>query len=194
MAARLFHELMIAIHGYAIVSVDDMIADASGVTPRALMNDADWAYFQAGLDAADIVVLGRLGHEANPNVRGRRRVVVSSSAGGLDAKDDAVWWNPARMPWAQAAERLLPSGGRVAVPGGQGVFDLFLEIGYAAFHLSRAPGVHVGAGRRLFSACDGGQAAEAVLGARGLVAGPEILLDPVAPVTLRIWERDQGAA
>src|ERR1700684_415016 len=133
--------LQIDIHGYAIVSDDDRIADSSGKTPASLRNGADWAYFQRELDRADLIALGRLGHEANPNVRGRRRLVLSSAARGLEQRNDAWWWNPAQISWREAAKILLPNGGRVAVPGGQAVFDLFLGIGYEAFHLSRAGGV-----------------------------------------------------
>ena len=66
--------MSLEIHGYAIVSDDDRIADASGAMPEALRNEADWAYFQAGLDAADWVALGRASHEAAPNLRRRRRL------------------------------------------------------------------------------------------------------------------------
>ena len=45
------------------------------------------------------------------------------------------------MTWEEIAARVLPSGGRVAVGGGQVVFDLFLMIGFDGFHLSRAHGV-----------------------------------------------------
>ena len=44
-------------------------------------------------------------------------------------------------------------GGRVSVPGGQGVFDLFLALGYDAFHLSRAESVMLPDGVPVFSAC-----------------------------------------
>ena len=37
------------LHGYAIISDDHCIGDAQGRFPEALRNDADWAYFQAGL-------------------------------------------------------------------------------------------------------------------------------------------------
>ena len=40
------------IEGYVIVSADGMIADALGVMPASIRNDADQAFFQAGLDAA----------------------------------------------------------------------------------------------------------------------------------------------
>src|ERR1700684_1545998 len=105
----------IQIHGYAIVSDDDRIAGADAVTPPSLRNDADWAYFQLELDRADLVALGRLGHEANPNVKGRRRLVLSSAARGLQQRSDAWWWNPAQISWREAAKILLPNGGRVAV-------------------------------------------------------------------------------
>ena len=54
------------------------------------------------------------------------------------------------MSWAEVAKELLPRGGDVAVPGGQGVFDLFLKIGFDAFHLTRAHGVRLPGGERFF--------------------------------------------
>ena len=177
----------IDIHGYAIVSHDDHIAGADGRTPDALRNEADWAYFQRELDRADIVALGRLGHEANPNPRGRRRLVLSRTANGLEQRADAWWWNPERLSWARASATLLPAGGRVAVPGGRDVFDLFLGVGYEAFHLSRAERVRVGAGRALFSACERGAGAAVVLAGAGLRADAAEVLD--ADVTLTVWRR-----
>jgi len=179
----------IEIHGYAIVSDDDRIAGADGATPPSLRNDADWAYFQRALDRADLIALGRLGHEANPNIKGRRRLVLSSQASGLERRDDAWWWNPARTPWATAAAVLLPDGGRLAIPGGQGAFDLFREIGYSAFHLSRARGVRLGGGRALFAACDRGLSAEDVLTGAGLRPGATEIIDAAADVALTIWRR-----
>lgn len=178
----------IEIHGYAIASRDDRIAGVDGRTPDALRNEADWAYFQRELDQADIVAIGRLGHEANPNPRRRRRLVLSRSAKGLERRADAWWWNPERLAWAEAHAALLPAGGRVAVPGGRDVFDLFLAIGYDAFHLSRAERVTLGAGRAVFSACERGGAAAVLTGA-GLSAGAVQVLDAAADVTLTVWRR-----
>ncbi|MDF2811463.1 MAG: hypothetical protein K0S56_2494 [Microvirga sp.] len=181
--------MAIEIHGYAIISEDDRITDASGATPEALRNEADWRYFQAELDKSDVVVLGRLGHEANPNAKGRRRLVVSSSSPGLEQRADALWWNPDRCSWDEAIATILPNGGRVAVPGGRRVFDLFLRIGYDVFHLSRAEGVKIGSGTGLFSVCDEGTSACAALFERGLEAGPRKVLDPHLPVSLTLWRR-----
>ncbi len=179
----------IQIHGYAIVSGDDRIADSDGATPQSLRNDADWAYFQRELDRADLVALGRLAHEANANVRGRRRLVVSSQARGLEPRGDAWWWDPAQAPWREVTAALLPEGGRVAVPGGQRVFDLFREIGYGAFHLSRARNVLLPGGRALFAACERGRRAEAVLSGASLRADAEETLDAAAHVTLTLWRK-----
>jgi hypothetical protein len=175
------------VHGYAIISADDRIADAAGRMPESLKNEADWDYFQSELDRADFVVLGRLSHEATPNARRRRRVVLSRSASGLEPRSDAIWWNPQTLPWNEAAPQLAPGGGRFAVPGGRGPFDLFLRVGYAAFHLSRAPSVLLPGGVALFSACDRGDAAEAALAAAGLVAGEVQRIDAVQGVTLTVW-------
>jgi hypothetical protein len=181
--------LNIQIHGYAIVSEDDRITDDSGATPVVLRNEADWAYFQRELDRADLVVLGRIGHEANPNTKGRPRLVVSSSSQGLEQRADGWWWNPDRCDWHEAMATILPGGGRVAVPGGRRVFDLFLRIGYDVFHLSRAEGVTIGSGIGLFSACDEGSSACVALFESGLEAGPRQVLDAGHPISLTMWSR-----
>lgn len=175
------------IHGYAIVSDDDRIADAEGAMPAALRNEADWAYFQAELDRADLVAIGRASHEATPNVKRRRRLVLSRSARGLERRADAWWWNPEALPWPEVVAELLPGGGRVGVPGGQAAFEVFLKLGFAAFHLSRAGGVALPGGRGLFATCEAGDSAERVLGAAGLRAGERIAIDASAGVTLTLW-------
>ena len=174
------------ITGHAIVGDDDMIADAHGRMPAALRNDADWRLFQQELDRSACVVLGRLGHEAHPNP-GRLRIVVShQSASGLECCPDGWWWDPARVDWAVARVAAVPGGGRVAVPGGQGVFALFLGIGYDAFQLTRAHGVTVPGGRTLFP---GDGTAEDHLAAAGLKPGPAQAVDPAANVWTTLWTR-----
>ena len=180
------------IHGYAIVSDNDCIADASGHTPEALRNEADWAYFQAELNMSDVTVLGRLGHEANANPKGRLRMILSSSSPGLERRADGWWWDPAKLSWDEAIRTVLPAGGRVAVPGGRQVFDLFLAIGYDAFHLTRAEGTHVPDGVPVFSECRAGRSAETILSERGLTPGEHRVLDPVGRVTLAIWRSSAG--
>ena len=74
------------IEGHAIVSDDERIAGPDGQTPLALSNEADWLRFQAALDGAAVVLIGRRSHEANPNQARRNRVVVSSSAAGIERR------------------------------------------------------------------------------------------------------------
>ncbi len=176
------------IHGHAIVSADDRIADRSGVTPAALHNDKDWQRFQAALDRAAVTLLGRLGHEANPNVKGRNRLVLSSSARGIERRADAWWWNPAEAMLDDALALAAPDGGIVAVPGGRRVFDLFLlGIGFYAFHLSRATLVRIPDGIPIFTEVSSGRTAADILAAHGLVAGPTEILDSAAAVEFTLW-------
>ena len=179
--------MSVEIHAYAIVSEDDRIADARGKMPAALLNDADWAYFQAELDRADLIAIGRTSHAATPNRRGRRRLILSRTASGLEPREDGWWWNPAALPWLEVSAHLLPAGGRVATPGGQVAFDLFLGIGLTAFHLSRAAGVRLPGGRGLFRACEAGQPAAELFAAAGLRPNPEHVIDAAAGVTLTLW-------
>ena len=132
-------------------------------------------------------MFGHRSHQLEPNERGDRRLVVWSAPTGLLQRDDAWWWNPSLANWKDVAKELLPQGGRVAAPGGQGVFDLFLGIGYDAFHLSRARGVTLPGGRAVFSACDRGLSAAAVLEQAGLRASQTIPLDPARGVDTTIW-------
>jgi hypothetical protein len=179
-----------SIRGYAIVSDDDKIAASDGLTPVSMRNDKDWDYYQRALDSADVVVLARRSHEAEPNVRNHRRLVLSrEAAAGLEHRSDAWWWDPARVPWPEVADRLLPSGGIIAVSGGQVAFDLFLTIGFAEFHLSRAHGVTLPGGRAVFSACDAGLKAETVLSRAGLRLAERIPLDPAQGIEMNVWRR-----
>jgi hypothetical protein len=175
------------IHGHAIVSADDRIADRSGVTPPALRNDRDWQRFQSALDRAAVTVLGRLGHEANPNARGRNRMVLSSAAKGIERRADAWWWNPAEVAVDNALAAAAPDGGIVAVPGGRRVFDLFLSVGFDVFHLSRATRVRIPDGIPLFTDVLAGRTAADILAAHGLVADATEILDPAVSVESTLW-------
>lgn len=174
---------------HAIVSADDRIADADGRYPDALRNEADWALFQAALDAADLSLLGRASHEAAPNVRGRLRLILSRRVTGLSRDAEGWWLNPAHMPLDAAMSEILPAGGVVAVPGGQAVFDLVGAARFDAFHLACAPHVRLPGGRGLFAACERGVPAADILRAGGLVSGQERVIDATAGVGLTVWQR-----
>ena len=178
------------ITGYAIVSDDDKIAGADGLTPAALRNEKDWELYQRAQELADLVVFARRSHELEPNTRGDHRLVVSREAtGGLEQRPDGWWWDPLRVTWEDVSARILPTGGRVAVGGGQVVFNLFLMIGYSGFHLSRAHGVKLPGGRAVFSASDAGVPAATVLEQHGLSLEKRIPLDPAHGVEMSVWRR-----
>jgi hypothetical protein len=175
--------------GHAIVSANDRIADADGRMPPELHNERDWALFQSALDRAAITLIGRASHEATPNTKRRRRLIISRESGGLEERADGFWLNPAKLLLRTALEQLVPEDGVIAVVGGQAVFELVGAAGFSAFHLARVRGLVLPGGRGLFRACEEGVPAAKILSAGGLIAGREEMLDRDADVTLTIWSR-----
>jgi hypothetical protein len=173
---------MIAIEGHAIVSADGMISAADGTMPDALRNEPDWRLFQAALDRAALVVVGRLGHERHPNP-GRRRLVMTRSV--ADASPDpadplATLWNPAGLELGALLGRLGIASGTIAVTGGTRVFDFFLPR-FTAFALSEVHRLVLPGGRPAFRAGH----PRAVLANAGLLPAS---LDQLAPdVSLTRW-------
>lgn len=175
------------VHGHAIVSADDFIAGPDGLTPPELRNEADWRRFQDALDAATVSVLGRLGHEANPNHARRNRLVLTRQVETLQKGKECWLWNPAGMALADALARVAPGGGIIAVPGGRPVFDFFLAVGFDVFDLARAEAVELAQGTKLFSGLGLDRTANDALAEAGLLADPTEVLDHTARVTLTVW-------
>jgi hypothetical protein len=174
--------MSIEIIGHAVVSADGRIADRNRQMPATLRNDKDWLRFQAALDRADLVVLGRLGHEAHANP-GRRRLVLTRRVDRLEPVDDLVTlWNPARMDFREVLTTLGITDGVVAVTGGQQVFDYFLRR-FTRFDLVTVDGVLIPDGVPCFS---GGWPDE-LLALAGLRVAERELLDP--GVRLELWRR-----
>ena len=182
--------------GHAIVSADGLIADEKGRFPPALRIEADQRRFQAALDAADVTLIGRLGHEAHGNPKGRRRLVLTRQVPGLEegarttrAPGRTDFLNPQGMPLEEALDLLFPQGAYVAVVGGTAIFDHVLAgPGFARFELVTAGGVHLGAGRPCFGE-QGPGGPEALLEGLGYRAANRSVLDPAGPVTLCVFSR-----
>ena len=177
-----------AVTGHAIVSADGMIADADGLMPPPLRNDADFALFQASLDAASVVVVGRLGHLRHVNP-GRRRLVFTSTVVDL-ARDPAdplaTLFNPAGIALDEALRRMDIASGTIAVTGGQRVFDWFLPL-LDEFHLAEVNPFVLPGGIDCFSAGH----PRAVLAQAGLVPAESRVIDPPNGVTLTRWIRSE---
>jgi dihydrofolate reductase len=181
--------LLYRFEAHAIVSADDKIADASGAMPPALRHPLDWARFQAALDRAALIVLGRRSHEATPNPKRRKRLVMSRQVVALEQRGDGWWWNPAGASLQEALAAVAPEGGVVAIPGGREVFDYFLDAGLDAFHLTRVEGLTLPGGVPVLSACADGTLADAVLERAGLHAGEREVLDAEAGVSVTVWRK-----
>jgi hypothetical protein len=184
------------IEGYAIVSVDGMIADRKGRMPDALRIDADQRFFAASLDVASAVAHGRHSHEQQPHSQGRRRLILTRRVAGIEPDPSnplAVLWNPAGCSLAQACRSMGVTAGVLAVIGATDVFGEFLHIGYDAFHLTRARRIRLPGGRPLFPQITCGWTPEEMLAEHGLAPGPVQVLDRAAEATLVTWRRFASA-
>jgi dihydrofolate reductase len=179
------------IEGYAIISADGMIADANGAQPPELIVKADQRFFRRGLARADAVAHGRFSHEGGAQAAGRKRLVLTRSIQPLAPHPrhaKGLLWNPAGASFEQAWQALEIADGTLAVIGGTETFGLFLDIGYDAFHLTRANRARLPGGRPVFPDVPG-RSPEDVLAEHGLKPGATEILDPDADVTLVTWER-----
>jgi dihydrofolate reductase len=179
------------VEGYVIVSSDGMIADANGVMPPAIHNDADQKAFQDALDRAALVLHGQHSYEGGPRAAQRKRLVLTRQIAAI-APDllhpNSLLWNPAGATIEQAITALGAPPGIIAPIGGTEVFSMFLPV-YDAFHLSRAAHARIPGGRPVFAGVGPDATPEDVLAQHGLKPGPRRELDAAAGVTLVIWER-----
>ena len=178
------------IEGYAIVSVDGMLANAAGVMPDALKFDADQRFFAQGLDGVDVVAHGRHSHEQQPHSHLRRRLILTRevSALGADPKNEkALRWNPAGATFEQAWAALGVPDGSLAVIGGTDVFGMFLPL-YDIFYLTRAPNVRLPGGRPVFPQVPA-QTPEQALSSCGLVPDVPRVLDAARGLVVVSWRR-----
>ena len=179
------------IEGYVIVSADGMIADAQGVIPAAIHNDADQAFFQPALDAAAVVVHGRHSHEGGPRAAQRKRLVVTrqiATTAPDPAHPNALLWNPTGTTLDAAMAELGVGDEAIAIIGGPEVFSMFLPR-YDTFYLSRAAHAKIPGGRPVFNEVGPNATPEDVLMRHGLKPGPRRDLDAAAGVSMVTWGR-----
>jgi len=182
------------IEGYVIVSADGMLANARHVMPDELKFEGDKAFFTAALDRADLVVHGRNSYEDQPNSPKRRRIIVTRKVAAVasdPANPKAVLWNPrGEAPFERACELAGVHTGAVAIIGGPGVFDMFMDR-YDTFYLSHAPNVRLPDGEPCFAGVPE-RSPEQVLAAHGLKAAETIMLDKAFGVSVTAWRRDNA--
>ena len=182
--------MSIRVEGFAIVSEDGMLADASGVMPSALVVEADQHFLSYSLDRVDLIVHGRNSHENQAHSPQRRRLIATrrlKTVAPAENFSHALFWNPAGLPLEKAAEMLGVRNGTVAILGGTEIYGLFLRR-YDLFHLSRQSGFRLPAGRPVFPQVPKWNP-EDVLASSGLIPGPQRLLDVARGVTMTSWHQ-----
>lgn len=176
--------------GYVIVSSDGMLADARNVMPDELKFEGDKRFFTAALDRAALIVHGRNSHEDQPNSPRRKRIILTRQVAATapdPANPNATLWNPDGATFEQACERAGVTSGTVAIIGGPGVFDMFMDR-YDAFWLSVAPKVRLPGGVPCFPGV-GARTPQQILAAHGLNPGEAEMLDPEDGVSVTPWRR-----
>jgi dihydrofolate reductase len=176
--------------GYVIVSSDGMLANAQNVMPDELKFEGDKRFFTAALDRAALIVHGRHSYEDQPNSPKRKRIVLTRQVGATapdPSKPNAVLWNPAGASFEEAAQRAGVASGTVAIIGGPGVFEMFMDR-YDTFWLSLAPKVRLPGGEPCFPGV-GPRTPQQILAGHGLTAGEAQMLDPADGVSVTPWRR-----
>lgn len=176
--------------GYAIVSSDGMLADATGVMPDSLKFEGDQRFFERALDDVDLIVHGRNSYEDQRNSKNRRRIIATRQVEqpAADPRNPkAVLWNPARAPIEDACAVLGVTSGRVAIIGGTEIFDMFLDR-YADFWLTQAPHLKLPGGVPVFLDVPA-RHPDQILAQHGLAPGETRVLDAANGVNVVRWVR-----
>jgi dihydrofolate reductase len=179
--------------GYAIVSDDGMLADASGQIPPPLVVKADQEFFMRGLDASAALVHGRNSAE-QPTSPTRRRLIATHHVKAIEeiaGRPNALYWNPQGTSAEEALQALGVASGDIAIIGGTDIFGLFLKR-YRRFFLTRAPGVTLPGGRPVFPGVPA-RTPEALLIEAGMTPGAPETLDASRRVSVVEWQGSHTA-
>jgi len=104
--------------------------------PSDLRSNSDWELFQEDLNNSDLVVIGRASYKKFSENK-RNRLIPTNQINGYKMGDDLCFFNPNDIPMSQILLKYNPCPNKIAVAGGQGVYQLvFDQFGYSEFHLS----------------------------------------------------------
>lgn len=122
--------------GHAIVSTNCCIADVLGSMPADLRSESDWELFQESLNYSDLVLIGRASYKKFSESK-RNRLIPTNQINGYDMREDLCFFNPNDIPINEILLKYNPFPNKIAVAGGQGVYQLiFDQFSYTEFHLS----------------------------------------------------------
>ena len=177
------------IEGYAVISIEGMIAKGDGTFPDEIKIEADHKFYQDSVDRASAVANGRHSSEGGPKEKSRRRIILTRRVQRVmidPANALAILWNPGTAPFEEAWQRLGIEDGTLAVVGGTDVFGLFLNIGYDAFFLTRAE-ASVPRGRPVFPGVGKDVPASEILTKHGMVLRDTRMLDAATNTVVEEW-------
>ena len=106
---------------------------------------------------------------------------------------NCLLWNADGASFEEACAALGLQSGVIAVLGGPEAYGMFLDIGYDAFHLTRAGKVKLPGGMPVFPQVRTDFSPEDVLIRYGFQPGPQQILDAVHDVTLVSWSKVKTA-
>lgn len=178
------------IEGYVILSANGMLADATGVMPPELKFEADQKFFEAALDAADLIVHGRNSFEDQPRSPFRTRVVLTRSVSALardPANAKATLWNPTGASFEDACRHAGVTKGAAAIIGGPDVFGMFMDR-FDVFWLSQAHRLTIPDGVGGFPGVPS-RTPQDILAAHGLNADDVRVLDAAQGIDVTAWRR-----
>jgi len=178
------------IEGYVIVSADGRLANADNQMPDELKFEGDKKFFNAALDAADLIVHGRNSYEDQPNSPRRKRIILTRTIAAVapdPSNPKATLWNPAGASFEAATANAGIGAGTVAIIGGPAVFGMFMDR-YDAFWLSLAPRVRLPDGEPCFPGVPI-RSPQEILALHGLNPGAAQMLDPADDVSVTPWRR-----
>jgi hypothetical protein len=178
--------------GFVIVSSDGMLANAQNVMPDELKFEGDKRFFTEALDRAAVIVHGRNSFEDQPNSPRRKRIILTRHIAATapdPSNPKALLWNPAGASFEAACAEAGITSGTVAIIGGPGVFDMFMDR-YDTFWLSVAPGARLSGGEPCFGGVPA-RSPQQILAQHGLAPGEAVMLDPADGVSVTPWRRAQ---
>lgn len=163
-------------HGLAVVSADFFLAQHKNHLASEWASAEDFRHLQKVLDKAHGCVMGRVTHDLHPNIKGRRRIVLTRSiTAECITNHHTLFINPLTHDKTDFLEKIgnHSGGDRLCILGGADIYRFWLENhGYTCFDLTIEHNITFGAGIPLFP-CQVGHRTDPrdVLGASGMSCG-----------------------
>ncbi|QQR69607.1 MAG: dihydrofolate reductase [Alphaproteobacteria bacterium] len=146
-------------HGLAVVSADFFLAQHKNHLASEWASAEDFRHLQEALDKAHGCVMGRVTHDLHPNIKKRRRIVLTRSiAAECITNHHTLFINPLEHDKTDFLEKIgnHSGGDRLCILGGADIYRFWLENhGYTGFDLTIEHNIMFGTGIALFQCREG---------------------------------------